>query len=117
MRQKAASGDSTAMTSAAEPNSTESVEATISLAMKPATSAVAKRQSPNPSGEKSGATKVEIAARIESCWSSTSASEGLKLWRNQTTTAATKTTVKARVRKSLLFSHTRRRTDLALGMR
>ena len=46
------------------PNNTTSTETTLYFAMKPLISAVQIRQSSNPIGAKSGASRPEIAARI-----------------------------------------------------
>ena len=111
------SGVSAARSCAVEPNRTDSVATTISFAMKPAMSAVVTRQSAKPRGEKIGAIQVAMAARIDSCASLATVSAGVKYCRNHTTTAAANTTVNARCRKSLVFSHMSMRTDFALGRR
>ena len=112
----AASGVSE-LASVAGPKSTDSVETTVSLAMKPAMSAVTMRQSPSPSGANSGAIHpATIASRLFS-GSSTIVRLVPKDCKNHTTIVAMKMTVNARTRKSLVLSHTRCPTLFALGMR
>ena len=63
-RLAAASGVRQARMSEVEPNSTVSVETTLSLAIKPEMSAVEMRQSPKPIGRKTGAITPAIIARM-----------------------------------------------------
>ena len=100
-----------------EPKSTDRVETTLSLAIKPEMRAVEMRQSPKPRGAKTGAIQPAITARML-CWeSATTARWVSKVCRNQMTMVATKMTVKARCKKSLAFSHSSWLTFLAPGRR
>ena len=99
------------------PNSTSSVDATLSLAMKPLMRAVQMRQSPSPSGANSGASTPAAMASMLSAESDTMFRRRSKLWRNHTTTVAMRMTEKARCKKSLAFSHSSCATFLALGSR
>ena len=70
------------------PNSTPSVDATLSLAIKPLISAVQMRQSPIPSGRKSGTRHPAIPARMLSPESLTKFRRKSKLCKNQTAMVA-----------------------------
>ena len=77
------------------PNYTVSVETTLSFAINPVTSAVDIRQSPNPSGAKTGERAPAIIAKILSFESVTIFRLVSKLCKNQITIVAAKITVKA----------------------
>ena len=87
------------------------------MARKPAISAVAMRQSPRPSGAKTGAIQPDTMASMLCSGLSARAKVGLKLCRNQTAMVAMKMMLKARLKKSLVLSQMRRPTLLALGIR
>ena len=74
------------------------------------------RQSPSPSGAKSGASTPAMAASMLSP-GSTSCRRQSKLCSTQITIEATKITVNARCRKSLVLSQRRCPTFFAPGMR
>ena len=90
---------------------------TASLAVKPAIRAAAARQSPKPSGARTGAISRPTMARRLSALSLTTLRRTSKVWRNQMTMVATKMTVKAFWMKSRAFSHRRRPTLFAEGKR
>ena len=92
------------------------VETTLSLARKPEINAVTMRQSPRPSGAKTGATSPAICASMLSS-PSTIRRRKSNDWRNQMTMDATKITVKALCRKSLVLSQSSMATFLAPGIR
>ena len=100
-----------------EPVSTARVLTTASLAEKPVMSAVDTRQFPKPRGAKRGASRPPRAASRLPAESVTTLSRLSKVCKNQMSRLATKMTVKARTKKSLAFSHIRRRTLPALGRR
>ncbi len=77
------------------PNNTVSVETTLSFAINPVTRAVDIRQSPNPSGVKTGERAPAIIAKILSFESVTIFRLVSKLCKNQITIVAPKITVKA----------------------
>ena len=83
----------------------DSVATTLSFAMKPVIRAVEIRQSPNPSGVKTGAINPATAARILFWESVTRFRCRSKVCKNQMTIVARKITVKALCRKSFAFSH------------
>ena len=112
----ALSGENSVVTDA-PPSRTVSVLLTLSFAVNPVTSAVAARQSPNPSGRKSTDNQPPIAARRLSEESVTKLSRESKLCKNQMTTDATKMIVNARVMKSRAFSQMSCNTLLAEGRR
>ena len=87
------------------------------MAIKPLTSDETMRQSPRPSGTNSGATPVEITARMLARESSTMLRPKSNLLRNHTTIVATRMTENARCRKSLAFSHSSCATLRGLGSR
>ena len=105
------------VSAAVEPKSTDSVETTLSLAMKPVISAVEMRQSPKPSGAKIGAIQPATTARMLSCESVTILSRVSNVCRNQITIVAIKMTVNARCRKSFALSQSSRPTFFAPGIR
>ena len=80
-------------------------------------SAVQMRQSPKPSGAKSGAMTPESAASRLCCESATTLRRRSNVCKNQMTMVATKMTVKARWRKSFAFSQRSWATFLAPGRR
>ena len=92
-------------TAVVEPISTVMVLTTLSLARKPPTRAVARRQSPKPNGEKTGATTDATLPNMLCDWSSTICILKEKLCRNHITIVAQKMTVNALPRKSFVFSH------------
>ena len=100
----AASGVMAATSVAVEPNSTDNVETTLSLAMTPVTSAVETRQSPKPSGANTGAIHPATTAKMLSCESATTFNPKSNVCKNQMTMVAMKMTVNARSRKSFAFS-------------
>ena len=102
---------------AAPPSSTCSVLTTDSLAIKPEMSAVAHRQSPKPSGRKTGAMNCPMSASRLLALSATTFRRVSKLWRNQMMMVARKITVNARWRKSFAFSQSSSATLLSPGMR
>ena len=116
-REAAARGVSTFSASEFVPNSTPRVDTTLSLAIKPEIRAVEIRQSPKPSGAKTGASSPAMAASMLSEEFSTISRRKSKVCKNQITTHATKITVKARSRKSLAFSHRSCMTFRIPGMR
>ena len=78
------------------PSSTVSVETTLSLAVKPVISAVEARQSPKPSGAKTGAIRLpSIASRLLSAEAATLRRRS-NVCKNQMITVATKMMVNAR---------------------
>ncbi len=100
-----------------EPVSTPSVLTTASFAVKPPISAVAARQSPNPSGIKSGAISLPIMASRLCPESVTTLKRISKVCKNQITSVATKITVNARCTKSFALSHIKSSTLFAEGKR
>ena len=116
-RLAAASGVSVASSACVPPKRTERVDTTLSLARNPAMRAVEIRQSPKPSGAKSGAISPAAPASMLVCGSATTFRWRSKVWRNQTTIVARKMTVKARWRKSLALSQSRCPTFFAPGRR
>ena len=116
-RDAAESGVSTASSSAVLPKRRTREETTLSLAMKPVSSAVQMRQSPKPRGLKSGESQPAVSASRLSLESATTLRRRSNVCRNQMTIVAAKMTVKARWRKSLDFSHRSWQTFFAPGMR
>lgn len=98
-------------------NKTVSVDTTASLAVKPVINAVAARQSPKPSGAKTGAITRPTLASILNELSSTTFNLASKLCKNQMMIDARNIIVNAFVRKSLALSHINKITLLALGRR
>ena len=70
---------------AVDPNSTDSVDTTLSFAMTPVTSAVEMRQSSNPSGANTGAIHPATTASMLSAESATTFSPKSNVCRNQMT--------------------------------
>ena len=99
------------------PSSTDMVDTTASLAVKPEISAVAMRQSPKPSGRKKTASHRPTSASRLSALSVTTFKRVSKVCRNQMMMVATKMTVKARSKKSRAFSHSSKPTLRAEGIR
>ena len=87
------------------------------FAINPVTSAVDIRQSPNPSGAKTGERAPAIIAKILSFESVTIFRLVSKLCKNQITIVARKITVNARCRKSRAFSQSSWPTFFAPGIR
>ena len=116
-RPSAASGVMAATSVAVLPNSTDSVDTTLSFAMTPVTSAVEMRQSSKPSGANTGAIQPATTASMLSCESATTFSPKSNVCKNQMTIVARKMMVNARSRKSFAFSHSICATLRALGMR
>ena len=94
-----------------------SVLTTLSFAINPVMRAVEIFQLPNPSGTKSGASRLPTSARILSFESVTIFRCASKLCKNQIMIVARKMIVNARVRKSFALSQIRRPTLFALGKR
>ena len=84
-----------AVISSVPPRSTDRVETTLSLAIKPAIRDVEILQSPNPSGANIGAMNPAITASMLSWESLTILSLKSNVCRNHTTMAAINITVKA----------------------
>ena len=116
-RQTAARGVSTSVRAAVLPNKMDSVETTLSFAIKPVTRAVENLQSPKPRGLNTGATSPATTARILSLESVTIFRCRSKVCKNQITIVATKITVKALCRKSFAFSQSSCPTFFAPGRR
>ena len=90
---------------------------TLSLAIRPQSSAVEARQSPKPSGANTGAIRPPMPASMLCDWSLTTLKRMSNVCRNQMATVAAKITVKALVTKPLALSHARRSVVEGLGMR
>ena len=99
------------------PNKTDSVDTTLSFAINPVMSAVEIRQSPKPSGQKSGAITPAAIARILSFESVTTFSRMSNVCKNHITIVAIKITVNALWRKSFAFSYKSCATFFAPGIR
>ena len=80
-------------------------------------SAVEMRQSPKPSGAKTGAIQPATTARMLSFESATMLRRRSKVCKNQITIVAMKITVNARCKKSFALSQSKRPTFFAPGMR
>ena len=99
------------------PVRTDSVLTTASFAVKPEISEVATRQSPKPSGRKTGAIQRPMSASRLAALSETTFSRVSKVCKNQMMMVARKMTVNARSRKSRAFSHRSRNTLFGEGSR
>ena len=115
--ENAASGEIASNIASVEPNNTDTVDTTLSLAMNPAISDVVIRQSPNPCKLKIGARNPAIVARIESCDDVTGFIVKSNVCKNHTTIDATKIIVNALCKKSLVLSQSKCPTFLAPGIR
>ena len=113
----AAAGVMTAAMPPSAPNSTSSTETTLSFAMNPLMSEVTIRQSPRPSGIKSGVSSPAIEAKMLSCESVAGFRRKSKLCRNHTTMVAMRITENARCKKSFAFSQSSCMTLRGLGRR
>ena len=85
--------------------------------MNPVSTAVAARQSPNPSGAKMGAKTVPMPASMLWVWSATTLKRTSKVCKNQMMIVATNTTVNAFFANSFALSQARRHTVPTLGRR
>lgn len=94
-RDAADSGESTSNNVFVLPNNTDKVETTLSFAINPAIKDVQIRQSPKPSGAKTGAIKPATAARMLFWESETIAKCKSNVCKNQITRDAIKITVNA----------------------
>lgn len=101
----AAIGSIAAISASVEPNNTERVDTTLSLAINPEIRAVEILQSPNPIGAKIGDMKPAIIASILSCESVTMLRCLSNVCKNQMIMAAINITVKALWIKSFALSH------------
>ena len=90
---------------APDPNNTERVDTTLSLAINPVIRAVDIHQSPKPNGMKIGAMMPDTYASILSRESETTFICISKVCKNQITIVAMNITVNALWRKSFAFSH------------
>ena len=87
------------------------------MAIRPQTRAQETRQSPKPSGAKTGARRPPSPARRDSDWSATTFRRMSKVCRNQMTTLAAKMMVNALVMKPLALSQASSSVVLGLGRR